>query len=163
MLSQHKYSLDLIIHFNMDDCKESNFPFLFVIKLGEFGDSPLVDYTLYMQLVGSLLYLTNTRPDLYFDVSVVERYMQKTHEIHWKASKNILQYVQETKSFEVHYAASSSLELVGFFDSYCAIDINERNSTSSFFLFFPMVLFSVLVRNNIQIIFLQQRPNIGEK
>ena len=75
MVSQPKYALDLLIKFNMDDCKASKCPFLSGIKLGEFGDSPLVDCTLHMQLVGSLIYLTHTRPDLYYVVSVVARYM----------------------------------------------------------------------------------------
>ena len=48
MLSQPRYDSDLINNFNMDDCKASTWPFLFVIKLGEFDDSPLVDCTLYM-------------------------------------------------------------------------------------------------------------------
>ena len=101
----------------MADCKEAKFPFISGIKLGEFGDSPLVDYTLQWQLVGSLLYLTHTRPDLSYAVSVIASYMHQKHEIHWKAAKNILQYVQGTKSFGVQYATSSSLELVGFSDS----------------------------------------------
>ena len=50
-----------------------------------------------------------------------------------KASKNILQYVQGTKRFGVHYAASSSLELVGFSDSDWAGDPTDIKSTSGFF------------------------------
>ena len=98
----------------MSDCKASKSPFLFGIKLHEFGNSSLVDFTLYRNLVGSLLYLTNTRPDLYYVVSVVARHMNQKHDIHWKASKIILQYVQGTKNFEVHYLTSSSLQLAGF-------------------------------------------------
>ena len=56
----------------MAECKESKSPFLSGIKMHEFGNSPLVDITLYKKLVGSLLYLTHTRPSLYYDVSVVE-------------------------------------------------------------------------------------------
>ena len=74
----------------MDEFKETKSPFLSGIKLFEFGNSPLVDFTLYLQLVGSLLYLTNTRPDLYYVVSVVARHMNHSHELHWKESKIIL-------------------------------------------------------------------------
>ena len=132
MIRQNKYDLYLIIKFNMDDCKESKCPFLSGIKLGEFSDSSLVDCWLYRKLVGSLLYLTHTRPDLSYDVSVVARYMQWTHEVHWKAAKKILQYVQGTKSFGVHYVLSSLLELVGFSDSDWDGDPNEKKSTSGF-------------------------------
>ena len=60
----------------MVECKEAKFPFLSGIKLGEIGDSPLVDCSLYIQLVGSLLYLTHTRPDLDYHISDVARYIQ---------------------------------------------------------------------------------------
>ena len=57
-----KYASDMLLNFNMDECKEAKFPFLSGIKLGEIGDSPLVDCSLYRRLVESLLYLTHTRP-----------------------------------------------------------------------------------------------------
>ena len=53
--------------------------------------------------------------------------MKKPHEIHWKETKMILQYVQGTKNSGVHYAASSSLELVGFTDSNWAEDSIDKN------------------------------------
>jgi hypothetical protein len=61
--------------------------------------SPKVDATLYHQLVGSLLYLTHTRPDLSFVVGLVARYMQTPHESHWKEAKRILRYVCGTVQF----------------------------------------------------------------
>ena len=48
---------------------------------------PEVDSTLYRQLVGSLLYLTHSHPDLLFVVGHVSHYMQTPHEIHWKVVK----------------------------------------------------------------------------
>ena len=58
--------------------------------------------------------------------------MQKTHEIHYKESKSILQYVQGTRNFRVHYASSSPLELVGFSDSDWDGDPIDRKSTSGY-------------------------------
>ena len=72
---QPKYFADLLLNFKMAECKASKFPFLPGIKIGEFGASPLVDNSLYKQLVGSLLYLTHSRPDLEYGVGVVSRYM----------------------------------------------------------------------------------------
>ena len=63
ILSQPKYASDLINNFNMAYCKAYKCPFLSGIKLGEFGNSPLVDCTLYKKLVGSLIYITHTQND----------------------------------------------------------------------------------------------------
>ena len=71
-----------------------------------------MDSSLYIQLVESLLYLTHFRTDLESVVGVVAIYMQEPHDISWKATKIIFHYVQGTKHFGVHYAASSPLELV---------------------------------------------------
>ena len=106
---QQKYVADLLLNLKMDECKASKCPFLLGIKLGEFGASPLVDNSLYIQLVGSILYLTNSRTYLEYDVGVVETYMHQTHEIHWKASNRIMHYVQGTRHFGVHYTAGSPL------------------------------------------------------
>ena len=69
MLGQPQYASDLPKKFNMAECKASKSPFLSGIKLHEFGNSPMVDITLYRKLVGSLLYLTHTRPDLSYAMS----------------------------------------------------------------------------------------------
>ena len=126
MLSQPQYDSYLLKKFNMAECKESKYPFLSCIKLHEFGNSSMVDITLYRQLVGSLLYLTHTRPDLYYAVSAIERHMHQPYEIHWKDAKIILQYVQGTNKFGVHYTASSSLQLARFSDSDWADDPVDR-------------------------------------
>ena len=77
----------------MDDCKPTPSPFQSGVKLSSTCTSPEVDATLYHQLVGSLLYLTHTRPDLSFAVGLVSRYMQTPHESHWKTTKRIIRYV----------------------------------------------------------------------
>ena len=73
--SQSQYDLDLINNFNMAECNACKYPFISIIKIYEFGNSPLVDFTLYRKLVGSLLYLTHTRPNLSYAISSIERHM----------------------------------------------------------------------------------------
>ena len=70
-----KYVAYLLLKFKMARCKAAECPFLSGVKLGDFGSSPLVDSSLYRQLVGILLYLTHFRPSLAYDVGVVARYM----------------------------------------------------------------------------------------
>eukprot|EP00253_Pinus_taeda_P035682 PITA_35682 len=81
-LSQAKYARDLLERFHMIDCKPAPTPFLSGVRLEDGGDTPLVDSTLYRQPMGSLLYLTHSRPDLSYTVGAVSRYMQESHELH---------------------------------------------------------------------------------
>ena len=101
----------------MKNCKSAPTPFLSGVKLEDGRDTPLVDNTLYRQLVGSLLYLTHSRPDLAYAVGAVSRLMQEPHELHWKVAKHILRYIQGTITFRIHYAKDCTLNLIGFTDS----------------------------------------------
>ena len=71
-----------IHRFHMEDCKPTPSPFQSTVKLCATCTSPEVDATLYHQLIGSLLYLTHSHPDLSFVVGHVSRYMQTLHESH---------------------------------------------------------------------------------
>ena len=66
----------------MEDCKPTPSPFQYGVNLSATCTSPEVDSTLYRQLVGSLLYLTHSRPDLSFSVGRVSSYIQTPHESH---------------------------------------------------------------------------------
>eukprot|EP00253_Pinus_taeda_P020080 PITA_20080 len=76
-LSQSKYACDLLRNFHMEDCKPAPSPFQSGVKLSVTCTSPEVDATLYRQLVGKILYLTHTRPDLSFAVGLVARFIAK--------------------------------------------------------------------------------------
>jgi hypothetical protein len=76
----------------MTDYKSASTHFLSGVKLEDGMETPLVDNTLYRKLMGSLLYLTHSRPDLSYVVGVVSKFMQESHELYWKVSKRILQY-----------------------------------------------------------------------
>jgi hypothetical protein len=131
-LSQSKYACDLLHHFHMEDCKPTPSPFHSRVNIFSTCTSPEVDATLYHQLIGSLLYLTHTHPDLSFVVGLVSRYMQTPHEIHWKAAKRILCYVRGTVQFRIHYSSGGTPLLVGFTDSDWADDTDDRKSTTGY-------------------------------
>jgi hypothetical protein len=84
--------------------------------------------------VGSLLYLTHSRPDLSYAVGAVSQFMQEPHELHWKAAKHILRYVQGTITFGIHYATDSALDLIRFTDSDWVGDNIDHKSTSGYSL-----------------------------
>ena len=75
MVTQSKYVSDLLIKFNMVDCKAAPFPFLSRINLEEGNTTPHVDSTLYRQFIGSILYLTHSRPEICYAMNVVSRHM----------------------------------------------------------------------------------------
>eukprot|EP00253_Pinus_taeda_P024439 PITA_24439 len=108
-LSQSKYACDILRHFHMEDCKPAPSPFQSGVKLSVSCTSPEVDATLYRQLVGKLLYLTHTRPDLSFAVGLVARFMQNPRESHWKAAKRILRYVRGPITWACKKQAAISL------------------------------------------------------
>ena len=93
-----KYDLYFLNKFNMKYFNPSKTLFLSGVKLEEAGSSPMVNNTLYRKLIGCLLYLTHTRHDIYYAVSVASRYMDQHHDIHWRAAKRILNFVQGTRT-----------------------------------------------------------------
>jgi len=113
-LSQSKYACDLLHHFHMDDCKPTPSPFQFGVNLSTTCTSLEVVTTLYRQLVGSLLYLNHTCPDLSFIVGIVSQYKKIPHESHWKEAKRILHYVHGTVQFGIHYSSGGD-SIIGWF------------------------------------------------
>ena len=97
----------------MKDCKPRNTPFLLGVKLEEACSSPMVNNTLHRQLIGCFLYLKHTRPNIYYVVSVASRYIDQPHEIHWRAAKMILNFVQGTRTHGIFYKDKSDLDLIG--------------------------------------------------
>ena len=101
----------------MEGCKPAPSPFQYGVKLCATCTSSKVDATLYHQLVGSLLYLTHSCPELSFAIGHVSDYMQTPHESHWKEAKIILRYFRGTIQFGIHYSTRGKPLLVGFTDS----------------------------------------------
>ena len=80
-------------------------------------ESPKTDGKTYKSLVGSLLYLTATRPDIVFVVNYISRFLQSPNQIYFVAAKRVLRYVKGTLEFGMHFVKSSSVKLIGFSNS----------------------------------------------
>ena len=80
-------------------------------------------------MVGCLRYLNHTGLDISYAMSVPSRHMGQPLEIHWRATKRILNFVQGTRTHGIHYVAKYDLELVGFTDSDWEGDNIDRKST----------------------------------
>eukprot|EP00253_Pinus_taeda_P024674 PITA_24674 len=82
-LGQGKYIVDILSRFHMEDCRPMSTPMITNWKKLHASDSELVDPTLYRQLIGSLMYLVNTRPDICFAVNTMSQFMCEPRKVHW--------------------------------------------------------------------------------
>ncbi|XP_073017486.1 secreted RxLR effector protein 161-like [Primulina eburnea] len=89
-----------------------------------------VDNTLYRSIIGSLLYLIDSRPDLMFSVCLCARYQSNPKISHLKAVKRILRYIAGTIDLGLWYTHETNSNLVGFSDADWARDLDDRKSTS---------------------------------
>lgn len=103
--------------------------------MSKFDEGEKVDPTIFKSLVGSLRYLTNTRPDILYAVGVVCRFVEAPTSTHLKAAKRILRYLKGTIDFGLLYSPSNNFKLVGFCDSDFAGDVDDRKSTIVFVFF----------------------------
>ena len=131
-ISQKKYVGEILDRFQMKDCNLINTPSEFGMKLNKDNGGKKVDDTLYKKIVGSLMYLTTTRPDIIHVVSVISRYMECPIEIHLLAAKRIFQYLQGTKEFGLFYKNEERLDLFSFIDSDSIGDLDDKKSTSRY-------------------------------
>ena len=90
-MSQRKYTLDLLQEIGMLGCKEANTPIEPTNQNNFEDDSPPSDKTRYQSLVGKLIYLTHTRSDIGFAVSMASRHMSNPTDVHEKIVRRILQ------------------------------------------------------------------------
>jgi hypothetical protein len=82
--------------------------------------------TMYRQMVGSLNYLTTTRPDISYFVSVLSQFMEKPHESHWNAAKVVLRYLKGTLDYGIKYIDASNIELTCYLDYDWADNLDDR-------------------------------------
>lgn len=130
--SQKKYAKDVIKWFGMEWCNTVKNPTVPGSKLTKEGAGPEVDAPEFKQLVGSLRYLTATRPDLIYSVNLVSRYMERPMEQHLLAAKRILRYVQGIINYGIQYKQGGEERMVGFVDNDYAGDEDDRKSTSGY-------------------------------
>ena len=94
------------------------------------SESELVDPTLYRQLIGSLMYLVNTRPDICFAVNSLRHFMVEPMRVHWVAVKHVLRYLQGTMDYGLDYRHGDEIKLARYTDSNWAGCASDRKSTS---------------------------------
>jgi len=92
-LSQRKYAKDLLTKFGLLNCKPAATPMNVGEKLQLKDGAEMDDARSFRSMVGGLIYLTHTRPDIAFSVGVISRFMQQPSKVHFGAAKRVLCYV----------------------------------------------------------------------
>ncbi|XP_048501594.1 secreted RxLR effector protein 161-like [Beta vulgaris subsp. vulgaris] len=102
------------------------------VRLCSVEGKDLEDVTMYRQLVGSLIYLTLTIPDIAYAVSVISRFMQKSMKCHLEAVRRLLRYVKGTIDYGILYRNDKEFEVVRYCDADYAGDLDTRRSTTGY-------------------------------
>jgi hypothetical protein len=134
-MHQREYALSILHQFSMDECSPSLTPLPEGIILSKNSATPPVDATLYRMLVGKLLFLTKTRPDLTYAVSVVSRFMQNPQEAHLQAAKHILRYVRRYPDLGLFFKQGEENRLCGYTDADYGQDIDDRISVGAYIFY----------------------------
>ncbi|XP_059671154.1 uncharacterized mitochondrial protein AtMg00810-like [Cornus florida] len=141
-LSQRKYVLDLLQDTGMLGCRPASTPMDPNLKLSVESGELLPDPSVYQRLVGRLIYLTNTRPDLTFAVSVISQFMHAPRSAHMDAVYHILRYLKSCPGLGLFYASGNQSGFSCFTDAdYAGCNI-DRRSTSDFCTFYGNHLIS---------------------
>uniref|UniRef100_A0A2N9EH43 Reverse transcriptase Ty1/copia-type domain-containing protein n=1 Tax=Fagus sylvatica TaxID=28930 RepID=A0A2N9EH43_FAGSY len=134
-LSQAKYAFDLLSHAGMTDTKVVSTSLEMNARLTPLDGTPLSDATLYRQLVGSLVYLTVTRPVIAHAIHLVSQFLAVPHFTHYAAVIHILRYIKGTMFHGFHFSAHSTLDLCAYSDADWAGDPTDHLSTTGFCFF----------------------------
>ena len=127
---QSKYLKELLKRYKMEDSSSARTPSSTVVKLGACDSSIKVDVSSYRGMIGSLLYLTASRPDIMFVTCFCARFQAVPRDIHLVAVKRILRYLKGTPNLGIWYPRESGFNLLGYKDSNYAESVVYRKSTS---------------------------------
>ncbi|XP_071683308.1 uncharacterized protein [Lolium perenne] len=134
VLSQRKYVLDLLSDIGMLGCRVASTPIDQNHKLCAESGEP-VNKEKYQKLVGRLIYLCHTRPDISYAVSVVSRYMHDPRSGHLDAVNQILRYLKGSPGKGLWFKRNGHLNVDGYCDADWASCLDDRRSTSGYCVF----------------------------
>ncbi|XP_057723476.1 uncharacterized mitochondrial protein AtMg00810-like [Arachis stenosperma] len=138
-LCQAKYASNLLAHARItNSCTEST-PLEPNVRFIPMDVTVLDNPTLYRQLVGGLIYLTFTRPDIAYPVYVLSQFLSTPRTTHYAT---VLRYIKDTLFYGLYFSAHSSLSLQAYSDIDWTGDPTDRRSTTGYCLFLGDALIS---------------------
>ncbi|GJS29549.1 retrovirus-related pol polyprotein from transposon TNT 1-94 [Tanacetum coccineum] len=129
-INQSKYILDILKRFGMENCDTVPTPMVEQAKLKLDLVGKPVDHTDYRSMIGSLMYLTSSRPDIMFATCMCARYQANPNEHHVSAVKRIFRYLKGTINLGLWYPKDSGFDLTAYSDADHAGCHLDRKSTS---------------------------------
>ncbi|TLX69272.1 hypothetical protein E9993_23065, partial [Labilibacter sediminis] len=127
---QQKYTMELLKKYNMDNCSKAKVPISVSTKLSADPAGQSVDIKQYRGMIGSLLYLSASRPDIMFATCLCARYQADPKVSHLTAVKQIFRYLKGTTAMGLWYPAGNNFSLQAFTDADHAGCKLDRKSTS---------------------------------
>eukprot|EP00253_Pinus_taeda_P009243 PITA_09243 len=129
-VSQGEYANEILKKFRMESSKFLETPPATNWRKEDATSGEEVEATIYQQLVGSLMYLVNTRPNMCYAINQLIQYMVKLTKLFWKVAKCVLQYLRGTTQFGLWYKQTEGVKLRGFTDVDWVGSPSDWKSTS---------------------------------
>ncbi|CAN1170240.1 Retrovirus-related Pol polyprotein from transposon TNT 1-94 [Linum perenne] len=134
-VNQRKYVIDLLEETGMMDCRPVDTPMDANLKLRVCAKEEVKNQERYQRLVGKLIYLAHTRPDIAFAVSVVSQFMHAPGAAHFDAVYRIIRYLKGAPGKGLMFTRHGNLNVEAYTDADWAGDVNDRRSTSGYCTF----------------------------
>ncbi|GKB86207.1 retrovirus-related pol polyprotein from transposon TNT 1-94 [Tanacetum coccineum] len=128
--NQSKYIKEMLKNFRLEDSKPIKTSMSTEIKLTKDDEADSVDSSKYRGMIGSLLYLTASRPDIMFSVCLCAHFQENPKTTHLEAVKHIFRYIRGTSHLGLWYPKGTRIETIVYADSDHAGDYVDRKSTS---------------------------------
>lgn len=141
-IHQRKYALNLLANTGLLAAKPGKIAMEAQHNLSTTSSSPLSDGTSYKRLIGQLIYLTITRPDLTYPVHILSQFMTKPTNLHWEAALKLVKYIKAAPGQGLLLSANSPLTLKLYSDADWATCSMTRRSVSGFCVFLGNSLIS---------------------
>ncbi|KAL0402179.1 UNVERIFIED_CONTAM: Retrovirus-related Pol polyprotein from transposon RE1 [Sesamum latifolium] len=148
-VSQHKYTRDIIRDVGLASCKPAKTPLPLGVKFSAHT-TPLEDPSPYRRLVGRLLYLSFTRPDIAFGAQQLSQYVHQPGQEHMDAALHLVHYLTGDPKQGLFFPRSNSPHLTAFCDADWAGCIDTRKSLTGYCIFLGDALISESARSNQQ-------------
>ena len=139
-MNQRKYALELISETRLSGARpyltplETNMKLTSADYMQDASDELFTDINQYQRLIGKLLYLTNTRPDIAFSVQCLSKFMEKPTLYHWNAALKVVKYVKTAPGLGILMSSDKQAQLTGFCDADWAACPNTRRSVTGYLL-----------------------------